>query len=215
MTNDKELKQSVLDELKWEPSVNEAHIGVTTKGGVVTLMGHVESYAEKQAAEKATLRVKDVKAVAEEIEVRLPHSVKHGDEEIAAAAVSRLDWDASVPKGKVKAAVAKGWLTLTGQVEWHYQHDAAADAVRTLWGVTGVSNQITIKPRVDATDIKEDIEIALNRSWFSPDKIDVTANGGKVTLTGTVEYWDERALAGTTAWAAPGVTSVTNDIRVY
>jgi osmotically-inducible protein OsmY len=215
MTNDKELKQSVLDELKWEPSVNEAHIGVTTKGGVVTLMGHVESYAEKQAAEKATLRVKDVKAVAEEIEVRLPHSVKHGDEEIAAAAVGRLDWDASVPKGKVKAAVAKGWLTLTGQVEWHYQHDAAADAVRTLWGVTGVSNQITIKPRVDATDIKEDIEIALNRSWFSPDKIDVTANGGKVTLTGTVEYWDERALAGTTAWAAPGVTSVTNDIRVY
>lgn len=184
------------DELNWEPSINSAHIGVTTKDGVVTLMGHVETYAQKQAAEKATLRVKDVKAVAEEIEVKLPYSVKHGDEEIAAAAVNRLTWDASVPKDIVKAAVSKGWLTLTGQVEWHYQHDAAADAVRTLWGVTGVSNQITIKPRVDAGDIQDDIMIALNRSWFSPDKIDVTARDGKVTLTGIVDFWDERALAG-------------------
>ena len=215
MSNDKELKQSVLDELNWEPSINSAHIGVTTKDGVVTLMGHVDSYAQKQAAEKATLRVKDVKAVAEEIEVRLPSSVKHGDEEIAAAAVDRLAWDGSVPKDKVKVAVAKGWLTLTGQVEWHFQHDAAADAVRTFWGVTGVSNQITIKPHVDAGDIKADILIALNRSWFSPEKIDVTARDGKVTLTGTVDYWNERAIAGSTAWAAPGVTSVVNDIRVH
>ena len=215
MSNDKQLKQSVLDELNWEPSINSAHIGVTTKDGVVTLMGHVDSYAQKQAAEKATLRVKDVKAVAEEIEVRLPSSVKHGDAEIAAAAVDRLAWDGSVPKDKVKAAVAKGWLTLTGQVEWHYQHDAAADAVRTLWGVTGVSNKITIKPRVDAGDIRDDIMIALNRSWFSPEKIDVTAKDGKVTLTGTVDYWNERAIAGSTAWAAPGVTSVVNDIFVH
>lgn len=215
MSNDKQLKQSVLDELNWEPSINSAHIGVLTRDGVVTLMGHVESYAQKQAAERAALRVKDVKVVAEEIEVKLPFSVKHGDEEIAAAAVNRLAWDASVPKDKVKAAVAKGWLTLTGEVEWHYQHDAAAEAVRTLWGVTGVSNKITIKPRVDAGDIKDDIMIALNRSWFSPEKIDVTARDGKVTLTGNVNYWGERALAGSTAWAAPGVTSVTNDIRVY
>jgi BON domain len=98
MSDDKHLKQSVLEELKWDPSVNEAHIGVTTKDGVVTLMGHVESYAEKQAAEKATLRVKDVKAVAEEIEVKLPFSVKHGDEEIASAAINRLAWNVSVPK---------------------------------------------------------------------------------------------------------------------
>jgi osmotically-inducible protein OsmY len=215
MTDDKLLKQSVLDELRWEPSVNAAHVGVTAHNGMVTLMGHVESYAEKQAAEKAALRIKDVKAVAEEIEVRLPFSVKHGDEEIATAAITRLSWDASVPKDKVKAAVAKGWVTLTGQVEWHYQHDAAADAVRTLWGVTGVSNQITIKPRVDAGDIKDDIMVALNRSWFSPEKIDVTAKDGKVTLTGTVDFWDERALAGSTAWAAPGVKSVKNDIRVF
>ena len=214
MSNDKQLKQSVLDELKWEPSVNAAHIGVTTKDGIVTLMGSVETYAEKHGAETAALRVKDVKAVAEEIEVKLPFSVKHGDSEIAEAAVNRLAWDSSVPKDAVKVAVSKGWVTLTGDVHWHYQHDAAAATVRTLWGVTGVSNQIAIKPQANAGNIKSDIMIALNRSWFSPEKIDVSAHNGKVTLTGTVEYWDERALAGITAWAAPGVTSVTNDIRV-
>ena len=163
----------------------------------------------------AALRVKDVKAVAEEIEVKLPFSVKHGDSEIAAAAVNRMDWNVSVPKDTVKVAVSKGWVTLSGQVHWHYQHDAAADAVRTLWGVTGVSNEISIKPRVNAGDIKSDIMVALNRSWFAPENIDVTARDGQVTLTGTVDYWDERALAATTAWAAPGVTSVTNDIRVH
>lgn len=215
MSDDKQLKQSVLDELKWEPSVNAAHIGVTTKDGVVTLMGSVETYAEKHGAETAALRVKDVKAVAEEIEVKLPFSVKHGDAEIAEAAVNRLAWNSSVPKDAVKVAVTKGWVTLTGDVHWHYQHDAAAEAVRTLWGVTGVSNQIAIKPQANAGDIKSDIMVALNRSWFTPENIDVTAYDGKVTLTGTVEYWDERALAGTTAWAAPGVTSVTNDIRVH
>jgi len=214
MSDDKHLKQAVLDELKWEPSVNAAHIGVTTKDGVVTLMGSVETYAEKHAAETATLRVKDVKAVAEEIEVKLPFGVKHGDTEIAAAAVDRLAWNVSVPKDAVKVTVSKGWVTLTGDVHWHYQHDAAADAVRTLWGVTGVSNQIAIKPMANAGNIKSDIMVALHRSWFAPDNIHVATDDGKVTLTGSVEFWDERALAGTTAWAAPGVTSVTNDIRV-
>lgn len=215
MSDDIHLKQAVIDELKWEPSVNATQIGVTTKDGIVTLMGSVESYAEKHGAEMAALRIKDVKAVAEEIEVKLPFSVKHGDAEIAAAAVNRLDWNVSVPKDTVKVAVSKGWVTLSGQVHWHYQHDAAAHAVRTLWGVTGVSNQISIKPRVNAGDIKSDIMVALNRSWFAPENIDVTARDGQVTLTGTVDYWDERALAATTAWAAPGVTSVTNDIRVH
>lgn len=214
MLDDKHLKQAVLDELKWEPSVNAAHIGVTAKDGIVTLMGSVESYAEKHGAEKAALRVKDVKGVAEEIEVKLPSHVQHGDAEIAEAAVNRLAWNVSVPKDAIKVAVSKGWVTLTGSVHWHYQHDAAADAVRTLWGVTGVSNQIAIKPTANASNIKADIEDALNRSWFSPENISVTTRDGMVTLSGTVEYWDERALAGTTAWAAPGVTSVTNDIRV-
>ena len=215
MSDDNHLKQSVLEELKWEPSVNAAHIGVTTKDGVVTLMGSVGSYAEKRAAEHAALRVKNVKGVAEEIEVKLPSSVKHGDAEIAAAALNRLAWDASIPKNAVKVTVANGWLTLTGQVEWHYQHDAAADAVRTLWGVTGVSNQIGIKPKAHARDIKADIMTALHRTWFSPESINVSVTNGNVTLTGNVEYWGDRALAGRTAWAAPGVTLVTNDISVH
>jgi osmotically-inducible protein OsmY len=215
MTNDTHLKQAVLDELKWEPSIDAAHIGVTTKDGIVTLMGHVANYAEKRAAEKAALRVKDVKGVAEEIEVKLPFSVKHGDEEIAAAIINRLAWNVSIPKDAVKATVSNGWVTLSGQLDWHYQHDAAADAVRHIWGVTGVSNQIAIKPTANAGDIKSSILTALNRSWFRPEHIDVSASNGKVTLSGNVENWSERALAGTTAWAAPGVTSVANNIHVH
>ncbi len=214
MSDDKQLKQTVLDELNWEPSVNAANIGVTTKDGVVTLTGSVETYAEKHAAETAALRVKGVKAVAEEVQVKLPFDVKHGDAEIAAAVANRLAWNGSIPKDSVKASVSSGWVTLTGQVHWHYQRDAAAADVRTLWGVVGVSNEIVIKPDVSARNIKSDIMVALKRSWFNPENIDVTANDGKVTLTGTVEYWDERALAATTAWAAPGVTSVNNDISV-
>jgi osmotically-inducible protein OsmY len=214
MSQDTQLKQSVLDELKWEPSVNASDIGVTTKDGIVTLMGTVGTYTEKHAAETAALRVKDVKAVAEEIEVKLPFDVKHSDADIARAATERMAWNVSVPKDAVKVTVSKGWVTLSGQVEWHYQQEAAADAVGRLWGVTGVSNQISIKPTVNAGDIKSNIVAALNRSWFSPEHVDVSAAGGLVTLTGNVEYWGERELAGTTAWAAPGVTSVNNEIRV-
>ncbi len=215
MSNDQQLKQSVLDELIWEPSVNAAHIGVTAQDGVITLTGNVETYSEKHSAEMAALRVKDVKAVAEEIKVKLPFDVKRSDSEIAEAALHRLAWDSSVPKDAVKVTVTEGWLTLTGQVPWHYQHDAAAQAVRTLWGVTGVSNQIAVEPRPDTGDIKKDIMGALKRSWFKPEHVDVTALNGAVTLTGKVNSWPERELAASTAWAAPGVSSVTNDIRVH
>jgi osmotically-inducible protein OsmY len=214
MSDDAKLKQAVLDELKWEPSVMAAHIGVTAKDGVVTLMGHVESYSEKFAAEKATRRVKDVKAVAEELEVRLPFSVKHGDEEIASAAINRMKWDSSVPSDAVKAKVEKGWVTLTGEVDWHYQQEAAAGDVRGLWGVVGVYNEITIKPKPNTSKIRDDIIHALDRSWFDPATINVTAQGGKVKLTGTVESWYERDEATSKAWAAPGTTSVENYIAV-
>jgi osmotically-inducible protein OsmY len=214
MSNDNQLKQAVLDELKWEPSVNAAHIGVTANAGVVTLMGHVQSYSEKSAAEKATRRVKDVKAVAEEIEVRLPSSIRHGDEEIAAAAIARLKWDSSIAADAVKVEVEKGVITLTGEVDWHYQHDSAGDDVRGLWGVVGVSNRITIKPRPSASNIKDSIMTALHRSWFDPETIAVSIHGGEVTLSGSVDSWYGRDVAATTAWAAPGTTSVKNDIRV-
>ncbi len=214
MSDDKHLKQAVLDELQWEPSVNAAHIGVTAKEGVVTLMGHVETFSEKFAAEKAARRVNAVKAVVEEIEVRLPFNIKHGDEEIAAAAVGRLKWNSAIPSGAVKVAIEKGWVTLTGQVDWHYQHDAVANDIRGLRGVIGVSNNVTVKPRPNTAAIKDNIMVALDRSWFDPATINVTAQGGKVTLTGKVNSWYERDEAGTTAWAAPGTTSVENDIYV-
>jgi osmotically-inducible protein OsmY len=214
MSDDKRLKQAVLDELEWEPSVNAAHIGVTAKDGVVTLLGHVENFLEKSAAEKAARRVHDVKAVAEEIEVRLPFNVKRGDEEIASAVVNRLSWDSTVPSGAVKARVEKGWVTLTGDVDWHFQQEAAENDVRGLWGVIGLSNEITIRPKPNASNIRDKIMTALGRSWIDPASITVFANYGKVKLTGNVNSWHEYNEAASAAWAAPGTTSVENEISV-
>src|SRR5271163_1415526 len=140
MSKDSQLQQAVINELGWEPSVDSGHIGVSAHDGVVTLNGHVQNFSQKLAAEKAAARVKGVKAVAEEIEVRLPFDVKRGDEEIAAAAVDRLSWDVSVPRDAVKVTVENGQITLTGKVDWHYQKEAAAHDVRGLFGVTGVSD---------------------------------------------------------------------------
>jgi osmotically-inducible protein OsmY len=214
MSNDKALKQAVLDQLKWEPSVNAAHIGVTVKDGLVTLLGHVGSYSEKFAAERAAERVQDVRAVAQEIEVRLPFEVKHDDEEIAAAAVERLRWESSIPSGAVKVKVDKGWITLTGEIDWHYQVEAAKSAIRGLRGVTGLWDHITVKPKPNTSEIRESIMKALDRSWFDPATIEVTATGGNVKLAGSVNSWYERDEADMAAWAASGTTSVTNDITI-
>ena len=214
MSNDKVLKQAVLDELEWDPSVNSAHIGVSAKNGIVTLTGNVESYFEKSAAEKAARKVNDVKGVAEEIEVRLPFEVKHGDEEIAAAAVGRLKWSSTIPRDAVKVKVERGFVTLTGEVDWHYQQNAAADDVRGLWGVVGVSNQITLKPKPNVSNIQEKIKVALNRSWFDPAAINVFAHGGTVKLTGKVHSLVERDEADAAAWASPGTMFVENNISV-
>jgi osmotically-inducible protein OsmY len=215
MFDDSHLKQAVLEELRWEPSLDATHIDVTAKSGVVTLMGHVESYSEKSAAEKATRRVKNVKAIAEEIEVRLPNDVQHGDEEIAAAVINRLTWDSTLPKDAIKTKVEKGWITLIGEVEWHFQQTAAEEDVRDLWGVVGVTNEITIKPKPDTSKIRADILLALNRASFDPATINVVAQGGKVTLTGKVGSWHEREEASSAAWAASGTTSVHNELAVF
>jgi osmotically-inducible protein OsmY len=214
MTVDKTLQTNVIAELGWEPSVTAAHIGVTSKDGVVTLTGHVQNYMEKHAAEKAAGRVKGVRAVAEEIEVRLPHHAKRNDDEIAAAVVQRLDWNVSVPDETVKVTVEKGWVTLTGEVEWQFQKAAAEYDIRGMLGVVGIANDVTIKPRPNATDIGADITHALHRSWYDPKTINVSAVGGVVHLSGTVHTWYDRQMAGWTAWGAPGATTVDNDIRV-
>lgn len=214
MSQDTMLQAAVLAELVWEPSIIAGHIGVTADDGVATLSGHVNSYVQKQAAESAARRVKGVKAVVEEIDVRLPFDVKHDDDDIARAAVDRLSWDASVPRDAVKVNVAKGWLKLTGEVEWHFQKDAAEQDVRGLTGVVSLSNQISIKPRANAARIDEGIMHALHRSWFDPKMINVSVDGGKINLSGTVHNWSDYDIAESTAWAAPGVSDVDNNIMV-
>ena len=213
MNDDHKLKQDILSELNWEPSISADHIGVTVKEGVVTLTGHVATYWEKQAAERSAARVHGVKALAEEIEIRLPIHFKRADDEIAAAAVSRLSWDVSVPKDAVKVKAEKGYVRLTDRVDWHYQKDSAADAIRPLSGVTGVSDQIMIKAPPNTANIADDIMHALHRTFFD-DNVNVTAEGGKVRLTGDVDSWTDRQTAASTAWAAPGTMSVQNDIYI-
>jgi len=215
MPKDTHLQLSVLAELEWEPSITAAHIGVAANAGVITLTGQVESYAQKHAAEIAARRVKGVLAVAEKLEVEVPFERKRGDEEIAAAIVDRLAWDVSVPRDAVQVRVEKGWVTLTGEADWQYQREAAEQDVRRLHGVVGVSNQVSLKPRVSTANISNDISCALHRSYFpNPDAITVTADGGKVRLTGNVHSWHARQVAAATAWGAPGAIDVENLLAV-
>lgn len=206
------LKQAVLDELAWDPRVNEAHIGVTARDGVVTLSGHVVSYAEKCAAERAAECVSGVKGIVEELEIRYANDIGRGDEDIVKQALNVLDWDLSVPAEKVKVKVEKGWVTLSGDVHWFFQKTAAESVVRNLNGVMGVNNQITIKPSVQASEVQKKIKAAFHRNAeFEAENIVVSTDGSKVTLSGKVDSYYERTLARNTAWSAPGVTLV-NDL---
>jgi osmotically-inducible protein OsmY len=215
MSHDSDLQLAVLAELNWQPGIIAAHIGVTAQDGVVTLSGHVDSFVQKHRAQDAASRVKGVHAVADELEVQLAFDHQRGDNAIAAAALDRLSWDVSVPRDAIKLDVDKGWITMTGSVDWHYQREAAEQAIRALVGVVGVSNQVLINPRVDVSNIGDNIMHALHRSWFfDPRTITVSAKEGDIRLTGTVSSWHDRRIAAETAWAAPGATKVENDITV-
>jgi osmotically-inducible protein OsmY len=215
MSRDSQLQNAVLAELNWDPRVPAGHIGVTAVDGIVTLTGHTETYAEKHAAETATSRVKGVRGVSEKVEVRLRHDAKRVDDEIAAAIVNRFSWDVSIPVHSVIPTVESGWVTLTGEVSWHFEKEAAEQDVRRLAGVVGVVNKITIKPRVNVDNVSDDITHALHRSWlFDPKLVTVTAEGGTVHLTGTVPTFKDRRTAEATAWASPGAMMVDNRIAV-
>ena len=212
--NDSELQQAVLSELAWEPSVIAAHIGVTAISGIVSLTGHVETFAEKHAAAAAAQRVKGVEAVADNIEVRLAFDAKRSDDDIAAAIVNRLEWDVSVARGALEVKVENGWVTLSGKVDWNFQRAAAVQDVQRLLGVTGVTNQITLKTGIDVVQVHGDLTHALQRSWSDARNITVTANGGTLRLTGSVRSPHDRDLAVATAWSAPGAIAVENDITI-
>jgi osmotically-inducible protein OsmY len=216
--SDEDIQRDVLEELAWEAEVQPNEIGVAVNDGIVTLTGLVDSFPKKWAAERAAQRVRGVVAVANDIEVRLPGSAERTDADIAAAAARALDWDALIPPGGVKVSVSKGWVTLDGTVEWQFQRRAAERAVRRLTGVRGVTNLITVKPKVQPaeSELKRRIEDALVRNAETDaDRIEVDVDGGKVILDGQVRSWAERDAAERAAWSAPGVTDVVNRITVH
>ncbi|WP_336489550.1 BON domain-containing protein [Methylobacterium nigriterrae] len=202
------VRQQVLDELEYAPMIDAAQIGVTVENGIVTLTGHVRSYAEKGIAERVTLRVRGVRAVAEQIEVRYPDNPRIGDEALADRCARVLEWDVRIPENSVSLKVERGCVTLQGCVPYYHQKAAVDKALRRLAGVTDIVNLIAVKPSVRPSEVKSRILAALMRSARDPDTIRVQVDGDRVTLDGCVDVWRERELAERAAWSAPGVRAV-------
>ena len=215
MKLDTEIRRDVQNELQWDPSVDEAGIGVNVKDGVVTLVGHVAHYADRYTAEEVAKRVSGVRAIANEIEVKMPKPGERSDTDIANAAANALKWNFSIGSSDIKAVVNHGWITLTGPVGHGYQRSIAEGAVRYLLGVTGITNEITVKPSVKMIDVKQKIEDAFERqARFDAKDIDIKLDDNKVTLKGHVHSWREKDDASRAAWAAPGVAKVENQLQV-
>lgn len=215
MKNDFQLKADVADELAWDPAINSAAIGVAVKDGVVTLSGQLTTFAEKHAVERAVRRVSGVRAIALDLDVKLAPEHKRTDAEIAEAAITAMRWHSLVPEDRVKVQVEDGWVTLTGEVDWGYQYASAEQAVHPLTAVRGVTNDITIKARISARDLGNQIEAALTRhAQREAHRIQVAVDGGVVTLSGKVDSIAERDAAVGTAFSARGVSRVVDHLRV-
>ncbi len=215
MMPDSTIKQRVLEEIRWDPIVDETHIGVTTSDGSVALIGHVSSFPEKYAACEAAKRVKGVKAVADEIAVNLPTEIRLDDGRIAERIARILEWSVSVPNSSVKARVQDGFVTLTGEVDWQHQRSQISDHVRHVAGVRGLTNQLTLKPRATSADVRKEIKDALFRNTEREVRqINVTVSGDTVTLSGSVNALYQRDLVESAAWSAPGVRQVIDHICV-
>ncbi|MGV8917075.1 MAG: BON domain-containing protein [Pseudomonas sp.] len=211
--NDLTLRRDVLDELEFQPHIDAAAIGVAVENGVVSLSGHVATFAEKIAAERAVKSVKGVRAVAEEIEVHIPSDLDLDDGTIATRCLDVIRWNVAIPEDRIQVKVQNGWVTLDGEVDWIYQMENAEKAVRKLAGITGIYNLLTLRPQIIVQDIKTRIEEALRRNAeLDANHIRVTLEGKTVKLEGRVHLWLERKAAERVAWAVPGVTHVENDI---
>jgi osmotically-inducible protein OsmY len=212
---DAQLQQDVQNELNWDPSIRAEEIGVAVKDGVVTLSGMVRTYAEKLAAEKAAKRVLGVKAVAEDIEVKVTSSMKRNDTEIARAAVDALTWNVEVPHERIKLKVEDGWVTLEGEADWEYQRSAAVRAVANLLGVRGVTNLMTLKRKLETVEIKHRLTDAFKRNAeLEAQSIRVEASDGRVVLRGKVHSWQQHDEATRVVWSAPGVMDVEDHLTV-
>ena len=215
MKTDIELQKDVVEELKWEPRVTDDEIGAVVRGGVVTLTGSVPNFAQKWAAVKAVERVAGVRAVAQELTVKMPEAHQKSDTELAHQIVNTLAWDIEVPHEKIKARIENGWVTLEGEVSWQFQRNSAERAVRYVSGVKGVSNLLTIKSIASTYNVAQHITEALRRSAENDaKKIVVAAIDGAVTLTGTVRSWSERIDAEHAAWGTTGVTTVDDRLAI-
>lgn len=215
MKSDAQLRSDVVAELTWDPAITATDVGVIVKDGVVTLTGHPSSHAEKYAIERAAQRVQGVKALAVEMPVKLASGYERTDADIAMTVERALEWNVLVPDDKIRPMVEKGWVTLDGEVEWDYQRRAAEVAVRSLLGVTGVTNRVIVKPKFTAADIEKKIQEALERQADrEAQQIKIEVNGAHVTLSGKVRSWAERKAAQGAAYSAPGVANVINHLLV-
>ena len=215
MKSDSQLQRDVLEELEWDPRVDHADIGVSVVDGVVSLNGWVKSYAEKIAAERAAKRVGGVDAIAEELKIRYASDAKNADHEIAKRILDIFRYNVLIPNDKIQVKVEKGWVTLTGNVEWNYQSAEAAKAAGKVSGVFGVSNSLAIQNHAHVADVRKRIMDAFERQAdLDAKSVTISASGNKVTLGGKVKAWHERKLAEQAAWAAPGVTQVEDHIVI-